>query len=704
MASDDRKTLLTKDDRLIEKVKLLGLDNYKGIQTHEICLAGVKQSNINSYTILSYEILLEFIKYDKGSEIVKFINGNEFKIPVKYFTKGDEKHLKLTDDQLYNIKLELVKKNGCHMSYFQSQALRDSSGSTIFATREICLLAVKMNYTTLFYVEIQDYEICKTAISTCGDAIMWLNKNKFDKENPLTSEQLFELCSIAITNKVDSIKHILNQNFCEGIPIDKIPLCKQAANKYLKSSNVIYEVISRFYSAGLTDEELDKIITAFVEVNGNVLQHVIKKTYEICLKAVSQTGDALLHITNKYTNLKFSSIGIFKLCMTSVKNSSNAVKWITCNSLDKSLTKEQLDEIYLAAVNFDGSAIKNIDEKTYELCLAAVKNGGYPIPFPTYYSYSYGYGYGHNNEPLRFRPSEDQRRQLFLIAFEHDVKAIKHFGDVRFVFTSKEFYEFALKAIQKDDSLFGSIANLKIPYKDYLDCSQLVVQICMIAVTKNGMNLEHCMIKPHNICLAAVSQNGLALQYVANQRKQYKSESLHPATYEICIAAINQNPKSFEYVTHKTPDICKYAVNKNGLLLRLVKNQTPELRLRSVKQNGLAMEFVGKERESNDIDELDSLFDHADAKNKTPYMKDPYYIGDITIKEFNEKNKDLVETREICLTAVKQNGLALKHINVQTCEICVAAIIQNPTVIELIREPDMLIQTILYLLHNKLLA
>jgi hypothetical protein len=83
----------------------------------------------------------------------------------------------------------------------------------------------------------------------------------------------------------------------------------------------------------------------------------------------------------------------------------------------------------------------------------------------------------------------------------------------------------------------------------------IVSQIYMKVVKKDGLALEYAKEQTEDICLAAVQQNGLALEYAWVQ------------TEEICLAAIQQNGLALGYVWDQTEMICKAAAKQNGLAL-----------------------------------------------------------------------------------------------------------------------------------------
>ena len=62
----------------------------------------------------------------------------------------------------------------------------------------------------------------------------------------------------------------------------------------------------------------------------------------------------------------------------------------------------------------------------------------------------------------------------------------------------------------------------------------------------------------------------------------------HCVTPEICMVAVTQNGMALQFITDQTPELCMAAVTQNGLALEHVDEQTPELCMAAVKQNGMA--------------------------------------------------------------------------------------------------------------------
>lgn len=107
---------------------------------------------------------------------------------------------------------------------------------------------------------------------------------------------------------------------------------------------------------------------------------------------------------------------------------------------------------------------------------------------------------------------------------------------------------------------------------------------CWEVIKRDPWGLE-CILHPsEDMCIEAVSDDGLVLYFVEVQ------------TDAICHAAVKNNPEALQYVFHQSELLAKVAVRKNGLMLELVSDEfkTREVCLEAVKENGMALEFVPK--------------------------------------------------------------------------------------------------------------
>ncbi len=112
----------------------------------------------------------------------------------------------------------------------------------------------------------------------------------------------------------------------------------------------------------------------------------------------------------------------------------------------------------------------------------------------------------------------------------------------------------------------------------YIKKTKQTPEICLVAVTKYGRNLEHVMNQTPEICLAAVNVDGSALRFVEKQ------------TSEICLAAVKQNAVSIQHVREPTPEIYLAAIDRDWrALLVYMRENLEEV---SLKVNGPFQGYV----------------------------------------------------------------------------------------------------------------
>lgn len=98
-----------------------------------------------------------------------------------------------------------------------------------------------------------------------------------------------------------------------------------------------------------------------IKSDGHLLAHIPEhmQTTELCLAAVNQNGNALIHV----------KVQTPCICLAAVKQNGNALRHV----------KVQTTEICLAAVKQNGYALIHVKTQTLELCLAAVKQNCYAV-------------------------------------------------------------------------------------------------------------------------------------------------------------------------------------------------------------------------------------------------------------------------------------------------------------------------------------
>jgi hypothetical protein len=176
-------------------------------------------------------------------------------------------------------------------------------------------------------------------------------------------------------------------------------------------------------------------------------------------------------------------------------------------------------------------------------------------------------------------------------------------------------------------------------YKWYLD-----------AVQQDGYNLESVpeeVQQSHpDICDTAVKQNGLSLEFVP--------EAVLRSCPEIALTAVTQNAYALEYVPETIRDkkMCEAAVQQEGMVLIYVPKEvlrsSPEIALAAVTKCGYALRHVPCHLRDKEMCE-------AAAVQNLPSLAGSSFLRHVP--------EEVLRSRpEIALTAVKQNGYALRHV------------------------------------------
>ena len=138
--------------------------------------------------------------------------------------------------------------------------------------------------------------------------------------------------------------------------------------------------------------------------------------------------------------------------------------------------------------------------------------------------------------------------------------------------------------------------------------------------------------------------------------------------YEIYKEYVKHNGLFLQYVPKKyvTDELCILAAIENGLALQYADNQNKQSCILAVNQNPLALKYVLEQHKTYE------LCKHAVQQ-------------DIRAFEFVTNPSRILTNEEICISAVKYNGLLLKYIDNQTPEICTLAVQQNGFAIQYVK-------------------
>ncbi len=410
----------------------------------------------------------------------------------------------------------------------------------------------------------------------------------------------------------------------------------------------------------------------------------MKQTNELCNMAISSNGLVLEFIGNEFRNDE-----LYKLALN---NNGCAIKFI-----NKYYEKSELFEL---AVSNNGLAIEfliDYDIKNkFDLYKLALKQNGLALQ----YNYTNASFILSKKNKCEFTTNE--MNELYEIAFNQNSSSIKYidFNYIRYndmcriaVMNNSE----NIRVIKINDKLTKNILN----------------EIYMIAVKKDGMLLKDMDTNNYDIVLEAVKQNGLAVQFLQNKVisnnlnvspvvvpldnpannlidddiideitiniNQYLLEQEDKSIVSdnmksIYIEAVKQNEDAILFINKPTHDLCNIVIKKNPNYISLCSHNDEnrqELEDIAFKHNYENIQYISMDNPRY-IEYLNSAF-----KNECGFIKDTKLV--FSKKYFKDED-------EYYMLAVVNNGLNLKFIKKQTYEICHTAVKQNPFAINYVKE------------------
>lgn len=173
-------------------------------------------------------------------------------------------------------------------------------------------------------------------------------------------------------------------------------------------------------------------------------------------------------------------------------------------------------------------------------------------------------------------------------------------------------------------------------------------------------------------------------------------------TEEMCLAAVRRNGLLLKYITNQTEKICITAMKKNLLALRSVENVTEKIyeaakrihydlnvpeEIRDPKIYHLTKYKIGNPQYVRLLAYSPCLLPHIKNQTRKLCLTEVKANG-LALRFVGKENfdgcKPIEQTEEICIAAVKQNGYALTFVHKQTKKICCAAVAQDGLVIALV--------------------
>lgn len=304
--------------------------------------------------------------------------------------------------------------------------------------------------------------------------------------------------------------------------------------KYVKRRVAMYNIKEFVYPP-----DIDPVILrALLQRNGIHLRQVPLRlrTPELCRDAMLRYPLALEWVPNQTKEMCKDALAradpetVLKIIRD--PRPKYYMEVVTKDSLLLRLADNQSNRLCMAAVQQNGQAVRYVKHQTEKICMAAVKQDGMALQWVRVRSYKVCVAaLQQNGEAIRYA--------------EHDHQP--------------KYPEFALIAIGQN------------PYV----LSQIPLQL-----------------RSFDMCSAAVSGNGLMLQYVPTGLQIYP---------ELCLQAVTQNGLALEFVVEKTPALCAAAVTQTWRALTLVPEPTAEMYMTAALQLVTAARPLAPQQQQADL-------------------------------------------------------------------------------------------------------
>jgi hypothetical protein len=460
---------------------------------------------------------------------------------------------KKKEQRMLNIYMKKVKENGHELRYLPYQ------------TYELCLAAVEENGTALQYVddEYKTNDLLMAAVKSSCQALKYI------------PEQTDEICLYAIKHNPNALEYITNQ---------KLEYCLIA----LKKNGCAIKYIK---------DQTPELCLAAVNMYGFALREIKERPYDLCLTAVKKDGSAIKYVPYNLLN--------YELCLEAVKGFAYELKFILkCKSENKiNLTDEQINDLYIAALNKNGTSLEYIANPTYELCLFAVKSNG---------------------QALKYVPNNvftmEQTMNLCSEAVNQNGYALKYVKNNANKLWIKEL---CITSIKNKPESIEYVYNFTLTEDDFHELS-------LLAVSLKGYVLKNVINMTPEICLTAVKNYGWALKFAKDPSHELFYEALKnisTITYDSKGESeiIKQRLEKYDTIELELYKkvVEKYIIGENGT------SETKLIYIETLKDNIDALKCLW-----NVINKLSQAINVFDTDNKIKdnynYLVDRYQENDNT--------------------------------------------------------------------------
>ena len=160
-------------------------------------------------------------------------------------------------------------------------------------------------------------------------------------------------------------------------------------------------------------------------------------------------------------------------------------------------------------------------------------------------------------------------------------------------------------------------------------------------------------------------------------KDRVKIKDIKNPTFEQCLKIVEEKPTLLKYIDIQTEEMCLEVVKKSPRSIQYVKEISPSICFEALIRNPQLFTRVRFDFSMNRI--VDVL-----KKQSYDFWKQAIIRNGMVLEAFN-KFTYYPQSEELCLIAVKNNGLALEFVKNQTDDICFEAVKRNSMAIKYVK-------------------
>lgn len=520
--------------------------------------------------------------------------------------------------------------------------------------KDVILEGVNKNGLLLENVKFQDNDICSAAMNNNRDAIKFAQyqdkmilKQILDKNGLLleyVKNQDLELCKIAVNNSTLAIKFAQYQDniMCMQCVKSNGLLLQYVQNKTYDIC--INAVMSNYLAYKFIQNPSDEILEFVASKDGLQLEFIKNPSYEIISKALYNNPHCICYIkeptiemieyalnrdikTLAYMreqpidkcdlllkqdplNLQYihKENQIIELCRYAVKTNLNAFKFAHI----------QDENLCIYAVSYNGLLLQYVLNQTAKICDIALKNNILAVRYAKYIT-------DENICSIILKNHELLKNIKINNLSEISKKRIIGEYPTKIHQLTNPSSELIIEAITADPHIFPKIEKKYHTQDIIIAAIKLWPHNLRYAAFQNEAICEEAFKCGNSYIMDLIDYNYISQEKCEQMVKDdYRFLEHVPAekqTESMCLNALTKSEYVADFVKISTPNIDKILVSYDGLLLKNIKNKTKELCDEAIKNNGCAIKYVPQEIINNKLCMTAIKYD----KDALKHIKNPTY-------------------------------------------------------------------------------